>query len=582
MHLSSDLDPQLSLLPTLAGPVVTLENLSGGVSRAVFAPVIAWDTSRASASVHFIVVGSDAMTVARGDISHSKLDDLEHLGRYLEDALQQERDAVARSAKGPSIPPDSMGGLLSIRQWGVDVTENTSISRAITVAAKTLAVEIAKAQSSPVDMLAIEAAASQSLVAKVLEGIHWALKALHPKALAIMTDRRGLGLGTIRSLINLAIAHGSANAQRFAWQSLSTEALGLCNLLIDGPEEVASALRSTLFNGESLPKALRSIGICRRGHRSSLRRERCGRSAGTSHSELGISGAEFMHLQELLAVWPISRWPVSDEEWQEFKRFSEFFANAENKDNVAILDALIWSWSAGNGGSARMNKLLGSASNLCQLMERFDLRVPSLDLVLRTLMRSVPNVATLTAVEFVESFTFSVGQTLGIVSSLTHVGIEDLSAALWAHLPRFLPAPGDIPFTFSSIRSLHDATRHGGLVGNCLERKEVVIDYCCDCVLFKVAVDGRAIGTLAVGVELSEGAQETEFEIHDLSGLGNIPVDSSIFNAAHTFVTTLRFYEPFRVWNRHLNGRSEFLTKMNLTGKRDRLPLQAKEIARFL
>lgn len=560
---------QLSLFPfspfPASSPVAVFHRPGPGIARAVFAPLILDRDVPADRDelVHCFAVGDDGFTVANCDISYALFDAA--LFPRLQDALRAEREANPNPTDGTANPGDSLANLISPVGWRLDVTEKTQVHRAVTALARGHVQRIAEVFDLPsaMNMLAIEEEVSLALQRQISNAVEWALQALHPAAHALMLDRPQIGLALIRSVIELARTHGAA-AEKFSWQALHTESLGFLNLISSGqPADVASCLRAALFVGSSLPEALKKVGVGRRWHRLSLRKNH-GHAAGeNSLSDLQLTGGRWLTLQHLLPMWPVSKLPTTAADWTQLAALSDMFDRTRH-DERYLLDAMCWSWAPGQNSSHRMDRLLNGVFYCNEVVKRVtDTNCPpSFEKVIEVLMRTLPNAAKLSDKEFDGTFGFSIGQMACAVAGLTQTELGAITHGLWSKLPKYLPDVTDGPYRFRLLYSLGETLSHGEELAVCLHNQDKVIDYCCRVVLFKIANKTGVIGTLALSLDRSTDNAGLDVAIHTITGLENLAPNKDMVRAAQSFAATLKYFAP-SVWRPHIDSCAEFRVKIS-------------------
>lgn len=560
---------QLSLFPfgpfPASGPVAVFHRPGPGIARAVFAPLILDRDVPADKDelVHFFAVGDDGLTVANSDISYAQLDAT--LLSRLQDALRAEREACPNPSNGTANPSDSLANLMSPVGWRLDVTEKTQVHRTVTALVRGHVQRIAEVFDFPsaINILAIEEEVSLALKHQISNAVGWALQALDPAAHALMLDRPQIGLALIRSVIELARTHGAA-AEKFAWQALGTESLGSLHLISSGqPADVASCVRAAIFSGRSLPEALKKVGVGRREHRLSLRKNHGHGTGENSLSELQLSGARWLTLQHLLPMWPVSKLPTTAADWAQLAALSDTL-NRTRHDERHLLDAMCWSWAPGQNSSHRMDRLLNGVFYFNEVAKRVsDTNCPpSFDKVLGVLMRTLPNAAKLSDKKFDETFGFSIGQMACAVAGLTQTELGAITHGLWSKLPKYLPDVTEGPYRFRLLYSLAETLSHGEELAVCLHNADKVLDYCCRVVLFKISTEGDVVGTLALSLGGSTDSSGLDVAIHTISGFENLAPNPDMIRAAQSYAATLKYFAP-SVWRPHIDSCAEFRVKIS-------------------
>jgi len=370
-----------------------------------------------------------------------------------------------------------------------------------------------------------EAEALQALQQELRNAVTWVLAALEPRLHRLLYERPKLGIHMARHLLQMAAEHGS-DAERFVWQALSTEPLGLLACAArDDSRTGAQDVRTCIFEGRRLPKVLGAMGITWSAHRLALRHTG---KAALDHplSELLRTEAAYFAAQRLLAMLPRHLWPTTAEERLQFVELTDFILGfSEPPAGTFTLLKWVLAWAKNEGVVERLKYLLKAVKDIVRSPLWPTANYADEAAVAAELTRCL---GTLTPKQKLEQpdlplLAQNPVSHAHVIAILTGFSLGELVAPLFQRA-RLLSARFEIDkVQYRCLTSLDEILALGSTLENCLEQVNGAMNYVVQgCLVFEVSTCQCVVSAVAIGVHDSGDPHAgISCAVHEVGGKQN-------------------------------------------------------------
>jgi hypothetical protein len=342
-------------------------------------------------------------------------------------------------------------------------------------------------------------------------------------------------------------------------QALRTESIALLDLAGSAAgNHAGAAVFQAIVSGESLPKALASIGIARAGHRRTIRKiseDPFKNTVTNGLSDIPLSGKNWLWVMSIASHLDFELWPRNEAHWY------ELFFVAMTVEGMQLTDAFLSQllrWCAARefaDSSFRLALLLQQAQaiatgskNLAHVeMSSESALSLALNLAPIDTRRADPLRQIGRRLDCDE-----VGKTVRTIARFTGISAEQLTVSAFAIHPG--PAAGiqcNDGIVVQPLRSLREVIEHGKAMETCLADEDRAIQFASKGIaMYAIRLDsGKPIGTAALGFERDRGAEHVV--ILQITGKANLPANPRLRNATNQLVRAFTV-SARRIWHAYL------------------------------
>lgn len=505
-----------------------------GIARAMVLPVVLGDAGDVfAAPLDCLAVSADGGFTARLRLPPVGSGGAQAVWAQLAQALNQARSASDGSgqvghAGGVLTAADSFKAWTDASTWLDTAADDDGAVPAVPYLAQSLwRQSFGAAEPSYDDILIYEQQALAQVRRQVSAAAAYVLGALRGDVWDIVSSRPRLSIGMACQLVALASAQG-INAVMYALQALRTESIGLLNMVTSGqPQVSALALRSAIFNGDSLPATFEDLGVAKATHKLS-RIQPAPRSNvvvdhGVALCELAISGRVWLTAMRLAKHVPLH----TDTYAQVYASLVRRLVDLDLLNAPVALELLQWSAKPlFKLGTSRLESLITLANKVIEAAKGLaDLAMPlhqAVALVLKRRLRGQRG-------DPDDPFYL-----LSLVAQLTGLSVRQLTQSVFDALPSLPKEFAPPVFTrITALGRLDLAIAHGQACNNCLTAVDQVLNYVTGGTgLYGVYTQTGAAATIALVLDVDR--QPPCVTVLQVTGIKNAPAGADLERLAQT------------------------------------------------